>query len=199
MNPIIQFFSSHVILLIGFSFLMGSIPVAMLVSRFYKVDLRQVGSGNFGSTNVYRALGLRVAGLVFVFDFMKGALPTWLSLSHEYPVIHILVGGMAVLGHTISPFAGFKGGKGAATGLGVLATLCYEPFLILSIMAAGLIMTTRTVSIATIICVIACPLLIAWWHYPSAYVMGTGLVSLVILIRHIPNIRRLIQGSENKL
>lgn len=199
MNPIAQFFSSHVMVLIGLSFLMGSIPVAMLVSRFYKVDLRQVGSGNFGATNVYRALGIRVAGLVFVFDFLKGAIPTWLSLSHEYPMIHILVGGIAVLGHSISPFAGFKGGKGAATGLGVLATLCYEPFLLLCILAAGLIMTTRTVSIATIICALSCPFLIAWWHYPVAYVTGTSILAIFILIRHIPNIKRLLRGSENKL
>ncbi|NDD66798.1 glycerol-3-phosphate 1-O-acyltransferase [bacterium] len=199
MTIVVGFFTSHVVVLCVTSFFLGSIPFAWVIARLNQVDLRTVGSGNVGATNVYRALGVRYAGLVFALDFLKGAIPTWIALNHEYPFIHMLVGGLAIAGHTFSPFLRLKGGKGAATGLGVLATLGFDVFLLLATLATLLITTTRMVALATIVCALVCPLLLWLFHYPSPYWMGTGLMAILIVGRHWQNIQRMIRGEEHTL
>ncbi|NBV83096.1 glycerol-3-phosphate 1-O-acyltransferase [bacterium] len=181
------------------SFFLGSIPFSLLVSKAKGIDLRSIGSGNLGATNVYRAMGFKYAALVFALDAIKGAIPTWISLSNESPTIHIGIACIAIVGHSLSPFVKFKGGKGAATGLGVLSVLATDVFGILFIVAAILIGVTRYVAPTTIVCSLLAPLLLYWFNYPIPYVVFTSLISAFIIYRHRTNITRLIQGKENRV
>ena len=187
------------IFLAGFSFLIGSIPFSLIVSKARGIDLRSVGSGNLGATNVYRAMGFKVALVVFFLDALKGAIPTWIALYSESPVLHISIGMLAIIGHSLSPFVKFRGGKGAATGLGVLSVLATDVFGILIIVAAILIATTRYVAPTTIVCSLLAPLLLYLFNYPIPYVGFTAAISAFIIFRHRSNIFRLLQGRENKV
>ena len=108
-------------LLIPLCYLLGSIPFSYLIARLWRVDLRQVGSGNVGATNVLRSVGPWPGALAFLLDFLKGWLAVYLAfLAGGDPIFVLSLGLAVIIGHTYPIFLGFKGGKGAATGLGVL-------------------------------------------------------------------------------
>jgi glycerol-3-phosphate acyltransferase PlsY len=179
---------------------LGAIPFAYWAGKLKGIDLRTVGSGNLGATNVYRVLGLRYAVLVFVLDAVKGFIPTYLALNFfEQPWIHIVIGCMAVVGHSLSFFVKFKGGKGAATGMGVLAAISPDVFSILLVLAVTGIFLFRYVAPITIACSVLAPLLLWWFDYPIPYIGIVTLASLFIVWRHRANIVRLIRGQENKI
>ncbi len=190
---------THPVALMGFAYICGSIPFSLIISKLKKIDLRTIGSGNLGATNVYRAMGFKYALFVFTLDAVKGAVPTTLALNSEHPTIHILAGFMAIVGHSLSPFVRFKGGKGAATGLGVLAVLAPDVFAILFVVAAILIAVTRYVSPTTIICSLLAPALLYSFDYQFEYVVFTGLIALFIIYRHRSNIARIAKGTENRV
>ncbi|MFT5171741.1 MAG: glycerol-3-phosphate acyltransferase PlsY [Candidatus Marinamargulisbacteria bacterium] len=182
------------------SFFLGAVPFALIVTRIKGVDLRKVGSGNLGATNVYRALGLKYALLVFAMDALKGYIPVYFVLTGaEDPLAHILIGFLAILGHSFSPFVGFKGGKGAATGLGVLCGLSPHVFLIVFVVAAVSIYLTRMVAPVSILCSLFVPVLLRLFSYPIEYIWVTGLIAGFILVRHRANVVRLFKGTENKI
>lgn len=181
------------------AFFLGSIPFSLIVSKLKGVDLRNIGSGNLGATNVYRAMGWKYAFVVFLLDAIKGYIPTHLALNHNDPLLHILIGFMAILGHSLTPFARFKGGKGAATGLGVLMAISPDVCGILIVVASLLIYFTRYVAPVTLLCSVLAPILLWFFHYPSEYGITVSLISLFIVYRHKANIIRLIQGKENRL
>jgi glycerol-3-phosphate acyltransferase PlsY len=202
-------------LFLGFAYLLGAIPFSVIVAKARGVDLRQCGSGNLGATNVYRTLGFGYALLVFVLDALKGFIPTQLALTQvgpeffhsiglhpgigEQPLIHVIVGGFAILGHTFSPFVKFKGGKGVATGLGVILALSPEVFGILFTVGVTMILITRYVSPVSIISSILLPFLMWGFGYPKEYWLFTGIVGLYIVYKHKANIVRLLNGTENKI
>jgi glycerol-3-phosphate acyltransferase PlsY len=140
-----------------------------------------------------------MALVVFVLDAAKGAIPTWIALNNELPTIHIMVGVLAIVGHSLSPFVGFRGGKGAATGLGVLSVLATDVFSILFVLAAILIATTRYVAPTTILCSVLAPVLLYLFDYPLPYVVFTTLIAMFIIFRHKTNIVRMIKGTEHKV
>lgn len=198
-----------------FSYLLGSIPFSLLVAKCRGVNLRQFGSGNLGATNVYRALGLPYASLVFFLDAVKGFIPTQIALTQggpellhrlglhtgigEQPLMHVLIGGLAILGHTFSPFLKFKGGKGVATGLGVILALSPQIFGILFTLGMTGILITRYVSPVSILSSILLPFLMWGFGYPKEYWLFTGIISLYIVYKHKTNIVRLLHGTENKI
>jgi len=187
-------------LLFPLSYILGALPFALIVSRLRGVDLRSEGSGNLGATNVYRVMGWPYALLVFGLDLAKGWLPTWLCLQVTAdPFLHIAVGAVAVVGHSFTVFARFRGGKGAATGLGVLLALSPDVWAITIAIAVLVIGITRMVSVGTIICCVSLPFLLWAFGYPLAYVGVVGAVCVMIVLRHRTNIVRLIQGKENKI
>jgi glycerol-3-phosphate acyltransferase PlsY len=198
-NSLTIWLVNHAIALMAVAYCFGSIPFSLLVSKLKRIDLRSVGSGNLGATNVYRALGFKYAFLVFVLDALKGAIPTAIALNSEHPTIHILTGFMAIVGHSLSPFVKFKGGKGAATGLGVLAVLAPDVFGILFVIAAILIAITRYVAPTTIVCSLLAPALLYSFDYQIEYVVFTGLISIFIIFRHRSNIVRIAKGTENRV
>ena len=182
------------------AYFLGAIPFSLLISRAKGVDLRQVGSGNLGATNVYRAMGLKYAIIVFALDALKGYIPTYLILNiSDQPWLHVGIGFLSILGHSLSPFVNFKGGKGAATGLGVLLALSPDVFGTLAVVAAIGIGVTRYVAPITILCCILAPILLYIMNYPFTYVVFVSVIGLFIIYRHKSNIIRLIQGKENKV
>lgn len=182
------------------TYFIAAIPFGLLVSNAIGVDLRKIGSGNIGATNVYRGCGLKWAIVVFICDGLKGFGPVYVAtLLWQDPLFHLAIGLVSVVGHSLSCFVQFKGGKGVATGLGVVFGL--SPIIGLILMGVGVssILLTRYVAPTSIVCSIIAPFLFYLWGYPLVYVAFFVIISLLIIIRHIDNIKRLFKGNENKI
>lgn len=181
------------------AYLIGSIPFGFIVGRIFNVDITAKGSGNIGFTNVLRVLGPIPGTIVLILDLLKGTLATYLGILYLVdPWLVVACGVMAILGHMFPIFLGFKGGKGAAIGLGVLLALAPDIFAIAAILVILVIALTRYVSLAST----TIPLVLAGLMYildrPLPYVIATTLVAVMMIIKHIPNIKRLLAGTERK-
>jgi glycerol-3-phosphate acyltransferase PlsY len=189
------------VLLLVVAYLLGSVPFGVLIARARGgVDLRRVGSGNIGATNVLRAVGKGAAALTLLGDIGKGAaavgLGRWFSVS---PTVLAMIALAAVIGHLLPVFAGFRGGKGVATTLGVvLATMPAVGSLLLLIWLA-VAAVWRYSSLAALVASAVLPVL-AWSldGRPPMVVLGAALF-LFVLVRHRENIVRLWQGTEGKV
>ncbi len=182
------------------AYLLGSIPFGLIIAKFKKVDLRQRGSGNIGATNVFRNVGWQYGIVTLFLDGLKGYISTVFALNmFENPWIHVLVGLVAIIAHTLTFLASFKGGKGAATALGVLLALSPDVCLLIFFIGVVMIAITRYVAPVTICCSIAVPLLLYVRDYPTAYISIKSIVALFIVIRHQSNIKRLFNGTENRI
>lgn len=189
------------------AYLAGSIPTGYLVARARGIDIRSVGSGNIGATNVFRILGKGPGAFVLGMDALKGALAAWvlpLCLAGEGGDARMhaaLVAGVcAVLGHNFTCWLRFKGGKGIATSAGVLAAWAPWPFLATLGVFGAVLGLTRYVSLASILAAAALPL--AQSFLPPRdrrlVVISTVLAALAIG-RHHANIRRLLAGTERRI
>ncbi len=191
---------SEFVLLTTFSYVVGAIPFAAVVSKFKKVDLTKVGSGNYGATNVYRAMGLPYALLVFFLDAAKAGLMTYFAtLLFESPIIHLVIAFSAILGHTFSLFLGFKGGKGVACAAGVFAILTPIPFAITMAITLLIIFITRMVSVGSMVGAVLLPFLVYYFQFQPIIFYFVSTISFFIVFTHRANIMRLIQGKENKV
>ena len=201
-------FAPRSLLAFALAFGLGALPWALWVGRLARgVDVREHGSGNLGATNVYRTLGPRLGWTVFLLDALKGALAVWAAAAiagDGFPGGHAgagLIGALgAVLGHVFTPFANFKGGKGAATAAGamiavapVASLLCLVCFLV-----AGAL--SHRISVGTLAAAVTLPIFL--WFVPfsktpgrASAIVGTA-VSVLVVLRHLPNIRRLLAGTE---
>ena len=187
-------------LLLILSYLIGAISFAHLIARFKQVDLTKIGSGNFGATNVYRALGFKYAILVFILDILKGVIPTYYTVTlFESPIIQLIVGVAAILGHTFSLFLGFRGGKGVATTIGVLLVLVTKPMVMTLFFAIVILIIFRYVSLASIFGALLLPVLVNYFNEPKSFIYMVSFLSFFIIINHRSNIRRLLNGTENKI
>jgi len=178
------------------AYLWGSIPFSYLVARAKGVDLKRVGSGNVGATNVARSVGLPYGVLAFLLDWGKGVLAAWLALRWGLPV---WLSAFAVAGHNWSPFMGFKSGKGVATTLGILVVLSWPVFLLTLGVWVGLAALTRYVSVASVTALLLSPL---WLWLFGASGEGIGLMlglGLLSAFQHRENFRRLLRGEEHRL
>jgi glycerol-3-phosphate acyltransferase PlsY len=184
------------------SYLLGSIPTSYLVVRLVKgQDLRTMGSGNLGATNLYRVLGIKFALPVALFDAAKGAVPVLVFAPRAggTDLVALLLGITAVLGHMFSVFVGFRGGKGVATGAGVVLGLA--PWALLAGLAVWLVtvLSTGYVSLASIFAAILLPVAVYWLH-PERREMTWlfAVLSLAIVVLHRANIARLLAGTEHR-
>jgi glycerol-3-phosphate acyltransferase PlsY len=181
-------------------YLLGSIPSGYIMGQREGVDIRQYGSKNIGATNVLRTLGPRLAAVVFVMDVAKGAIPVLAVLllgGGVYAQIAAAAGALA--GHTW-PFAlHFKGGRAVATSFGVVAVLA--PWAALCAMAvfALIVGTTRYVSLGSILASVIAVALFPVFHVSLPVIVFGILVAALIVIRHRPNIERLLAGKEAKI
>ena len=181
------------------AFLVGSIPMGYLLARLRGVDIRKLGSGNIGATNVMRQQGKRLGLLTLLLDILKGVLPTFAAAHFAGGRVGAATGLLAVVGHCYSIFLKGKGGKGVATGLGVFLALA--PLAVLAGLAVFLIVIAiqRTVSLGSISAALSLP--IASWllHYPPETVSAALLAGGIIVLRHKDNIKRIRAGTESRL
>jgi glycerol-3-phosphate acyltransferase PlsY len=184
------------------SYLLGAVPTSYLVMRMARgVDLRTVGSGNLGATNLYRQLGWGYAIPVALFDVLKGTIPVLViaPLAGATGALPLLMGAGAVLGHVYSVFVGFKGGKGVATAAGVV--LGVAPWALLAAFGAWLLVLRLTgfVSLGSIIGAAIFPV-VAWFAHPGqrSQIWLHVTLALLIVALHRANIRRLLDGTENR-
>ncbi len=185
-------------LLLG-AYLIGAVPFGVLLARAKGVDLFSVGSGNVGATNVNRALGRGPALLVFALDVFKGVIPSvaarLILLSSEWALV---VGAAAIAGHCLSPFLRFRGGKGIATGLGML--IGATPWVAAAAFGVFVISLAlcRWVSLSSLLAV-ASTLVFGGFFGDSGFMLAAYAALLAFVIyRHRANIRRLLDGTEPK-
>ena len=184
-----------------FSYLIGSIPNGLILGKLlWNIDLREYGSHNIGATNAWRTLGKGPGLLIFFLDFLKGVIGVWLgSMISGTPISLVLVGIFAILGHSCSLFLHFKGGKGVATGLGVIAMLMPQTTIVIFLLWLIIVYLTRYVSLASIIAAAGVPLFAWWANARGEYIIFGAVAAVFVIYRHKTNIKRLLNGTESKI
>lgn len=179
----------------------GSVPSGLwIVKALYNIDIREYGSKNIGTTNVFRTVGAKAAVLVLIFDMLKGIIAV-AAVHHLFnaPMLDVVTALGALLGHNYSIFLNFKGGKGVATGLGLLVYLMPK----VSLAGFGiwliLVLLTRYVSLGSIVAAIFTPVFAWYFDYPTAYVVFGLIAGGFVVLRHKENINRLLSGTESKI
>lgn len=183
------------------AYLIGGIPIGLLVGLARGTDIREYGSGNIGASNVLRTLGAKTGMAVWVADVLKGWGPIYLLKYMLLSPDPWLAGAglAAVLGHCFSPYLKLAGGRGVSTTLGVLLALDWRVGLSGLGVWAVIVLVTRYISLASISAAASAPVFFALYRDPSVYfAVGIG-IALLVIIRHTPNIGRLIAGSESKI
>jgi glycerol-3-phosphate acyltransferase PlsY len=185
------------------AYLVGSIPFALVVGKlFYHVDVREHGSGNVGTTNVFRVLGKKAGVVVLVCDMLKGFIPAFIAayfLRETNPWLVIVIAAAPVVGHMYSVFLRGSGGKGVATGAGVVLALVPLAFGVIAVVWVLLILITRYVSLASLVATLLVPVFVFALGDPLPYLIAALLVTVGIFWAHRGNIRRLLKGTENRV
>jgi len=179
------------------SYLLGSVPSGLIIGKLSGLDVRKAGSGNIGATNVARLLGKKGGLLTLVADTAKGLIPILLvqQIGFSDPIV-ALVGIAAFLGHLYPIFLKFKGGKGVATGFGVLLGFAPLATTILLVIFGAVAFTTRIVSLSSMITAVATPLILWLFYYSPTYIIMAAFMATMIVFRHYANIQRLLNGTE---
>ena len=182
------------------AYLVGSIPVGVLVSRLRGKDPRQVGSGNIGATNVMRTAGKALGIITLLGDVLKGFLPTGVALyAGLSDQLVVAVGLAAFAGHIFPLFLRFRGGKGVATALGVYLALNPLAILFSVIVFVLVLLKWRYVSAGSLAGTVLMPLFLYVLKAPEIYVYVSLVIGALIVLKHRDNIKRLAAGSEHKL
>jgi glycerol-3-phosphate acyltransferase PlsY len=195
--------------LVVFGYLMGSLSPSVWLGRAIKgIDVREHGSGNAGSTNAFRVLGKRLGVVVLVCDILKGVVPVVLARYFSSPWVTVGVAMVTVIGHTFSIFLKGRGGKGVATGAGAAIGMIPVPMACLLALFVVLLLSTRIVSVSSMLSTAALPLgagllyhfqATGVWATPLAYVVACCLMAAVVLWSHRSNVGRLINGTEHRI
>lgn len=181
------------------AYLFGAVPWGVIVGKaFYHVDVREHGSGNVGTTNVFRVLGTRAGVAVLILDMFKGFVPAALAAAFFDPWAAIFIAGAPVVGHMYSVFLKGSGGKGVATGAGVVLALVPLAFAIILVVWLTLLATTRYVSVASLTAALLVPVLVIFFGTPLPYRIAAVLVAIIVWWAHRGNIRRLVTGTEHR-
>lgn len=194
-------------LLIIIAYLLGSIPTGLWIGLYvYKINLREHGSGNTGTTNTFRILGVK-AGLVTLFvDILKGTISTILPLLlGVHSISPILIGFFAVLGHTFPLFAQFKGGKAVATSAGVLLGFAPLFFLFLAVVFVLILYLFSMISLSSILTAVVAVIMVSFSpyfgflipHSDLVFVLTVLMLASIIIYRHMDNIKRILAKKEN--
>lgn len=194
--------TTSVALAIVASYLLGAIPTSYwVVKAVTGQDLRTLGSGNLGATNLYRQLGFRFAIPVAAFDMIKGAIPVAFfgPMAGLGLVGCVLLGIVATLGHVFSVFVGFKGGKGVATGGGIVLGLAPLAFVVTLVVWAVTVKLSGYVSLGSILAAVVLPPAV-WVLYPARRdaVLFLAALALLVVWFHRANIGRLLRGTEHR-
>jgi acyl phosphate:glycerol-3-phosphate acyltransferase len=184
------------------AYLLGSVSFSYLFGRMLKgIDIRKHGSGNAGATNTLRVLGVGPAIAVLLLDMAKGVIAVWLPVwfGSDQLVSQVLCGIAVIVGHNWPVYFGFKGGKGIASTIGVMATLALVPALIAGLAAIAAIALTRYVSLGSLLFTLLMPILIIVMGLPAPVLVISLLIAVFAFVRHRSNISKLLKGQENKL
>jgi glycerol-3-phosphate acyltransferase PlsY len=194
-----------IVLAFVFAYFLGSIPSAVWLGKWlHGKDVREFGSKNAGATNSFRILGKRTGILVLFMDISKGVLCMFISkymLQEESVVFVMLAAGICILGHVFPVFAQFRGGKGVATALGVFLGLNPSTALICMLVFLVVFMVSRYVSLASISAACILPF-ISYFLFNQqnlAFVWFNAIISLLVIVAHHKNIKRLIAGEEQRM
>lgn len=183
------------------AYLVGSVPFGFLIGKMRGVDVRTVGSKNIGATNVFRTVGKKWGLLAFLCDFLKGFLPTFAAKTFAAGAewLPIAVGLSCVVGHTLTVFMKFRGGKGVATAFGMLVALMPGLVGIAFLVFIALFASTNYISLGS--CGAATFLAVSVWFYPAivAVKVIVSLIGIFVVVKHKSNISRLLKGTENKI
>lgn len=181
------------------SYLIGSIPTALILSSRKNIDIRQQGSGNIGATNSFRVLGKKAGFFVAFIDILKGVIPALIAYLYGGDELAVVAAFAVIIGHSFSIFANFKGGKGIATGAGAVMVL--NPIAVISgiLLFFLLLFLTKYASLSSIIAASSVALLT--WVLDDSIVVKVGVTIMVgfVIFRHRSNIARLIRGEEKKV
>jgi len=191
------------------AYLLGSIPTSVWISRaFYNIDIRDFGSGNAGSTNTFRVLGVKAGIVVFIVDVVKGFVAVnlihftnyYIPHSGDYINIQLLLGIAAMLGHIFPIYVGFKGGKGVATLFGVICAISLYPTLIMAGIFVVTLVITRYVSLSSMVAGFSFPVLIIviFKETTPTLVIFSLIMAILMLFTHQKNIERLLRKEEKK-
>ena len=187
------------------AYLIGSIPTGyIIVKLFTGQDIRKIGSGSTGATNVKRVMGKKWFFIVMILDAFKGALPVILAyfLTTAFSnigLLPVIAAIFAIVGHSKSIFLKFTGGKSVASGVGTLLALNWQAGLIIALIWSVITWFSRYVSLGSIIALALAPLIMWWLKSPFAYVIYAGIAAVYVIYLHRENIKRLIAGNENKV
>ncbi len=189
------------------AYFVGSFPTGFLVARARGIDIRSVGSGNIGATNVFRILGKPAGILVLLVDLLKGALPPFLLppllrslLGEALPVepLALTAGVSAILGHNYTCWLRFKGGKGIATTAGVFLALMPKAFGLIALLWGIAFAVTRYVSVASLLCAVGLPIVV-WATGGSRLMIGVAAaLGALAIYKHRTNVQRLLAGTEHR-
>ena len=199
-NSIIQI----VITIVG-AYLIGSIPTGyIIVKLFTGQDIRTIGSGSTGATNVKRVMGKKWFFAVMILDAVKGALPVVLAYFFatafaNIGLLPVIAAVFAIIGHSKSIFLKFTGGKSVASGVGTLLALNWQAGLIIAVVWAIITWFSRYVSLGSIIALALAPVIMWLLDSPLAYVIYSFIAAVYVIYLHRENIKRLIAGNENKV
>ena len=199
------------------AYLIGSVNFSILISK--KVagfDVREKGSGNAGTTNMLRSVGKGAAAITLILDILKGVVAIYVAILYgnmvsklaniavDNSILVQIAGIFVIIGHTFPIYFGFKGGKGVATALGILLTTNYQIGLICLVFAIILIVLTRMVSVGSLAAAILFPVLTLFlskenFIIEGNYIWYSIIVALIVIFNHRINVKRLLNGTENKI
>ena len=180
-------------------YLLGSVPFGLVLTRLAGLgDIRQIGSGNIGATNVLRTGRKGLALATLLLDSGKGAMAALAALALFDYQAALIAGGAAMLGHTFPVWLGFKGGKGVATALGVLFAVCWPVGLIACLTWLAVALIFRISSLSALVALAVSPVTGWWFGGIEVAVLSAG-ITILVFIRHSANISRLLNGSEPRI
>ncbi len=188
-------------ILVPLAYLLGSVPMGILVSKaFGGVDPRTSGSRNIGATNVGRTSGKAAGVLTLIGDLLKGAVPVFAAFGlYQEPPFVAAVGLSAFMGHLWPVFLGFRGGKGVATALGAMIVIAPVSTLLSALVFLAAVLFKRYVSLGSMVAAAMLPVFLSFFPASRPYMPMGVIIALLIIIKHKDNIKRLVEGKENKI
>ena len=187
------------LILMIIAYLLGSFPSALVIGKtFYNKDIRNYWSGNLGSTNAFRVLGKKGGAIVFILDILKGGLAFLIAKYAGATISPLIIAVFALIGHIYPIFANFKGGKAVATSAGII--LFYSPLLFITLFIIFVITLKiwKMVSLSSTIISIAAVFIVWLGNYDLTARIMLTIFAVFIIIKHIPNYKRILNGTENK-